>query len=78
MPSLDFIWLSPKAPTRYKQQDSHPTLSYHTTCGALGAKHPIAEAAAWINRYSKYWDSQFKTLAHHLLAIENRRSAKKP
>ena len=34
---------------------------------------PIAEAAVWINRYSKYWDAQFKTLAEQLLAIEERR-----
>jgi DNA-binding transcriptional ArsR family regulator len=33
----------------------------------------IAEAAAWINRYSKYWDAQFKTLAENLLEIERRR-----
>jgi DNA-binding transcriptional ArsR family regulator len=37
---------------------------------------PIAEAAAWINRYSQYWDAQFRTLAEHLLEIENRRGAK--
>jgi DNA-binding transcriptional ArsR family regulator len=34
---------------------------------------PIAEAAAWINRYAKYWDAQFRTLADHLLEIEARR-----
>jgi DNA-binding transcriptional ArsR family regulator len=34
---------------------------------------PIAEAAVWINRYSKYWDAQFQTLAEQLLAIEERR-----
>jgi DNA-binding transcriptional ArsR family regulator len=34
---------------------------------------PIADAAAWINRYSKYWDAQFRTLADHLLEIEKRR-----
>jgi DNA-binding transcriptional ArsR family regulator len=33
----------------------------------------IAEAAAWLNRYSKYWDAQFKTLADNLLEIERRR-----
>ena len=33
---------------------------------------PIAEAAVWINRYSKYWDAQFQTLADQLLAIEQR------
>jgi DNA-binding transcriptional ArsR family regulator len=37
---------------------------------------PIADAAVWINRYSKYWDAQFKTLADHLLEIEHRRDAK--
>lgn len=34
---------------------------------------PIAEAAVWINRYSKYWDAQFRTLADQLLALEERR-----
>jgi DNA-binding transcriptional ArsR family regulator len=34
---------------------------------------PIADAAVWINRYSKYWDTQFQTLADELLAIEQRR-----
>lgn len=34
---------------------------------------PIAEGAAWINRYAKYWDAQFQTLAAHLLEIEKRR-----
>jgi DNA-binding transcriptional ArsR family regulator len=34
---------------------------------------PIAEAAGWINRYAKYWDAQFQTLAAHLLEIEKRR-----
>jgi DNA-binding transcriptional ArsR family regulator len=34
---------------------------------------PIAEAAAWINRYAKYWDLQFQTLATQLLELEKRR-----
>jgi DNA-binding transcriptional ArsR family regulator len=34
---------------------------------------PIAEAAVWINRYSKYWDAQFRTLADQLLEIEKHR-----
>jgi DNA-binding transcriptional ArsR family regulator len=34
---------------------------------------PIADAAVWINRYSKYWDTQFKTLSDHLLEIEHNR-----
>jgi DNA-binding transcriptional ArsR family regulator len=34
---------------------------------------PIAVAAVWINRYSKYWDAQFQTLADQLLKIEKRR-----
>jgi DNA-binding transcriptional ArsR family regulator len=37
------------------------------------AAGPIADAAVWINRYSKYWDTQFQTLAEQLLAIEQRR-----
>jgi len=37
---------------------------------------PIAEAAVWINRYSKYWDAQFQTLAEQLLAIETQRENK--
>jgi DNA-binding transcriptional ArsR family regulator len=31
---------------------------------------PLAEAAAWINRYAKYWQTQFEALAHHLIEIE--------
>ena len=31
---------------------------------------PIEEAAIWINRYAKYWQSQFDTLAKHLTRIE--------
>lgn len=30
--------------------------------------------SAWINRYSKYWDNRFKTLADNLLEIERRRA----
>jgi DNA-binding transcriptional ArsR family regulator len=30
---------------------------------------PLGEAAAWINRYAKYWQAQFETLARHLTAI---------
>jgi DNA-binding transcriptional ArsR family regulator len=31
---------------------------------------PIEDAAVWINRYAKYWQSQFDTLAKHLIRIE--------
>jgi len=31
---------------------------------------PIADAAVWVNRYSKYWQAQFDTLAQHLIALE--------
>ena len=31
---------------------------------------PIADAALWINRYAKYWQAQFDTLAKHLIRIE--------
>ena len=27
---------------------------------------PLAEAAAWINRYAKYWQAQFEALARRL------------
>jgi DNA-binding transcriptional ArsR family regulator len=39
---------------------------------------PIADAAVWINRYSKYWDAQFRTLADQLLEIERRREGTVP
>jgi DNA-binding transcriptional ArsR family regulator len=39
---------------------------------------PIYEAAVWINRYSKYWQSQFDTLAAWLDRIERRKGAAKP
>jgi DNA-binding transcriptional ArsR family regulator len=35
---------------------------------------PLADAAAWLNRYAKYWQAQFETLAHHLLEIEKEKS----
>jgi len=31
---------------------------------------PLADAAAWINRYAKYWQAQFEALAAHLIRIE--------
>ncbi|HWA61112.1 MAG TPA: metalloregulator ArsR/SmtB family transcription factor [Caulobacteraceae bacterium] len=31
---------------------------------------PLAEAAAFLNRYAKYWQAQFDTLAAHLERIE--------
>jgi DNA-binding transcriptional ArsR family regulator len=31
---------------------------------------PLSEAAAWINRYAKYWQGQFEALAQHLAQIE--------
>ncbi len=39
---------------------------------------PILTVAVWINRYSKYWDAQFRTLADHLLEIERRREGAAP
>ena len=36
---------------------------------------PIYEAAVWINQYSKYWQSQFDTLAAWLDQIERRKQA---
>jgi DNA-binding transcriptional ArsR family regulator len=31
---------------------------------------PLSAAAAWINRYAKYWQGQFEALAQHLINIE--------
>jgi DNA-binding transcriptional ArsR family regulator len=36
---------------------------------------PIYQAAVWINQYSKYWQSQFDTLAAWLDKIERRKRA---
>jgi DNA-binding transcriptional ArsR family regulator len=35
---------------------------------------PIFTAAVWINRYSKYWQAQFDTLAEWLGKIEGRKT----
>ena len=35
---------------------------------------PILAAAVWINRYSKYWQQQFETLAAALDEIDERRN----
>jgi DNA-binding transcriptional ArsR family regulator len=37
---------------------------------------PLADAAVWLNRYAKYWQAQFETLAQHLIRIEEERSEK--
>ena len=31
---------------------------------------PLSEAALWLNRYAKYWQGQFETLANHLISLE--------
>src|SRR5580692_11588326 len=31
---------------------------------------PLSDAAVWLNRYAKYWQAQFETLAQHLIRIE--------
>jgi DNA-binding transcriptional ArsR family regulator len=31
---------------------------------------PLADAAAWLNRYAKYWQAQFEALAALLIRIE--------
>jgi len=36
---------------------------------------PIYHAAVWLNRYSKYWQGQFDTLAAWLQEIESDRTA---
>ena len=37
---------------------------------------PLAEAALWLNRYSKYWQQQFDVLAATLADIDERKTAK--
>jgi DNA-binding transcriptional ArsR family regulator len=37
---------------------------------------PLSDAAAWLNRYAKYWQAQFETLAQHLIRIEKEREEK--
>jgi DNA-binding transcriptional ArsR family regulator len=39
---------------------------------------PIFAAAVWINRYSKYWQAQFDTLAGWLGVIERRQPKARP
>jgi DNA-binding transcriptional ArsR family regulator len=39
---------------------------------------PILQAALWINRYSKYWQAQFDTLAAWLDQIERGKARKRP
>jgi len=39
---------------------------------------PIFAAAVWINRYSKYWQAQFDTLAGWLEVIERRQPKTRP
>ena len=38
---------------------------------------PIFTAAVWVNRYSKYWQAQFDTLAATLKEFEQRRPPKR-
>lgn len=35
---------------------------------------PLADAALWLNRYAKYWQAQFETLAQHLERIDGETS----
>jgi len=37
---------------------------------------PLAEAALWLNRYSKYWQQQFEVLAATLADIDERTATK--
>ena len=34
---------------------------------------PLSDAAVWLNRYAKYWQVQFETLAQYLIRIEEER-----
>ena len=35
---------------------------------------PLADAAVWINRYARYWQAQFDTLAAHMMRLEKERT----
>lgn len=35
---------------------------------------PLADAAAWLNQYAKYWQQSFETLAKHLIRLEEDRT----
>jgi DNA-binding transcriptional ArsR family regulator len=39
---------------------------------------PLMEAAVWLNRYARYWQSQFDLLAATLAEIDERRPAEEP
>src|SRR5260370_25469017 len=39
---------------------------------------PLLDAAAWLNRYTKYWQEQFDMLAATLAQIDERRAAEPP
>ena len=39
---------------------------------------PLASAALWLNRYAKYWQAQFETLAQHLIRIEEEKRCPTP
>lgn len=39
---------------------------------------PMFAAAVWINRYTKYWETQFETLAAWLDTLEQRPAAEAP
>ncbi len=72
--------ISMQAVSRHIQVLVHAGLITQTRSGRVShcslEAGPIAEAAVWINRYSKYWNAQFQTLADELLAIEARRDKK--
>lgn len=38
---------------------------------------PIHDAAVWMNRYAKYWQAGFDTLAQHLLRLDDERAQSK-
>ena len=37
---------------------------------------PLADAAVWINRYARYWQAQFDTLAAHMRRIKKEQDAR--
>ena len=69
--------ISLQAVSRHIQVLAAAGLVEQTRTGRISRCHhqaaPIAAAAAWINRYAKYCDTQFQTLAKHLLELDRTR-----
>ena len=62
--------IAPFAALRYFHSETYTVSRCRLDAG------PIYQVAVWINRYSKYWQSQFDTLAAWLDQIERAKQGK--